>query len=209
MNEQIEKAIKYAEKHRMSWTQLAPLLMQPPYNLTAADATKVLDEYRRRFPKMKNHWDTEKARAASFKTKTTVVEEDGITVTTTQAVKVVASDPPPFAKSEVAALAESNYQPSILNRSAVKDFALAVSKEKRGGKFTRVSPDFIKSVEADLEAVLRAIGGPEPEEDVAGERSFINSRRACAKAEEQLNRAVRKIILRRVKSQPSLGQTLK
>jgi hypothetical protein len=45
---------------------------------------------------------------------------------------------------------------SLLCRSKVKALALAVSKEKRGGKFTRVSGDFFQRAEANLRVFIEA-----------------------------------------------------
>ena len=36
----------------------------------------------------------------------------------------------------------------ILNRKAVKELALAVSKTQRSGRFTRVSAEFVERIEA-------------------------------------------------------------
>ena len=44
---------------------------------------------------------------------------------------------------------------SLLNKSKVREFALQLSTENRGGKFTRVSSDFIDRIEAKLRNIIR------------------------------------------------------
>jgi len=188
-NEKIEKTLRYANAHGVSVLELGKLLVQK-HDITPVEATRWMDEYRNRFPVLR-------AKPAASPRVNTIPAGP-----VAQVAAVVTSNPP-------VSSTESNYQPSILNRAAVKSFALAASEQNRAGKFKRCSPDFIQAIEAEVEALLRQIGGSEPEQDVPGEYSFINCKRAFVKAEEQFNRAVRKIILRRVKSQPSNGQTLK
>ena len=45
---------------------------------------------------------------------------------------------------------------SLITRSKVKDYALAVSREKRGGKFTRVGNDFFVRCEANLRVFIES-----------------------------------------------------
>lgn len=45
---------------------------------------------------------------------------------------------------------------SLINRSAVKKMALQLSVDTRGGKFTRVSADFLEKINAKVEASIRA-----------------------------------------------------
>lgn len=102
-------------------------------------------------------------------------------------------------------------RPSIINRSAVKSYALKVSVEKRAGKFTRVSAEFLDDVEAQLETEIRALAGSLPEEDVTPDKEadwFINGR-ALRCVEEKLNLLARKIVLGKVRRHPSVGVTLK
>ena len=91
----------------------------------------------------------------------------------------------------------------------MKAYSLDLSKRTRAGKFKRTSPSWVRGVEAELENVIRAIGGPEDSEELPGEWDFLNRKQILASVFEQLNRAVRKIILRKVRSHPSKGQTLK
>jgi len=103
---------------------------------------------------------------------------------------------------------------SLLNRSAVKAFALQVSKEKKGGKFTRVSEDFLTDVEASVDAVIRAIGNTSsplmdgavvPDHDIS---AFVTGR-AQAKMKNALETVTATIIQRKVCRHPSIGVTLK
>jgi len=189
--EQIEKAIKHATKYKMPWKLLASKLMHPPFGLTAVDATRVLDEYKRRFPKAYQIAGTVTGRITDRQNVQPVEVVE-------RAVVLAQSGIPP----------ESNYTQSILNRSAVKDFALAVVKEKRAGKFERVSKQFVQNIEAEVEALIRGIG-PADDREIAGEWDFLNRKAVRPKVEQKLNYAIRKIILRKVCSHPTLGKTLK
>lgn len=44
---------------------------------------------------------------------------------------------------------------SLLNKSKVREFALQLSAENRGGKFTRVSSEFVDRVESKLRNLIR------------------------------------------------------
>lgn len=189
--EQINKAIQYAEQYRMSWIQLAKKLTEDPFNLTAADATKVLDEYKRRSP----------ARA--------------YLVNRAENKRFVIAD---LSKIEGQVLStvlktrkKHEHTPSALVRAATKEFALAVSGKKKNGKFRRVGKKFIQTIEADLENIVRDIGprNPHSEDDIPGDWDFVNHLRIWPKLAEQLNRAIRRRIFERVMSQPSIGKTLK
>lgn len=101
---------------------------------------------------------------------------------------------------------------SVINRSAVKKYALKVSKEKRAGKFERVSEDFLVSVEADLEAAIRQLSSTvdtsemaKPDEDA----NWFITGQALKNAEGRLNDLARIIIHRKVMKHPTLGCTLK
>lgn len=220
-NEKIEKTLQYAAAHRLDALKLGQLLTQK-HDITPVEATRWMDAYRKQYPKS-DKWlgglpksqrtissrvnkEAEEERIRLSQAETVVADLTADIRVTSQEVQVVLCPP----NRDIS----SNYQPSILNRSAVKSFALAASEQNRAGKFKRCSPAFIQAVEAEVEGLLRQIGGNPPDknngyEDVPGEYSFINCKRAFAKAEEQFNLAIRKIILRRVKSQPSNGQTLK
>jgi len=100
----------------------------------------------------------------------------------------------------------------LLNRSAVKDFALKCSKEKRAGKFTRVGEDFLTEVEVDAEIIVREVLTKwylEPSERVLWEEPTIfvtGELMDCMKT--ALNEALTRMIQRKVQRQPSCGCTL-
>ena len=118
--------------------------------------------------------------------------------------------------------ATSNYDPqaepavdslprtqSVINRSAVKAYALKVSKERRAGKFTRVSEEFLTAVEAEVETVIRHIAlGVETITPVGDDREFITGA-ALDKVRETLDLRARRIIHGKVMRHPTLGCTLK
>lgn len=100
---------------------------------------------------------------------------------------------------------------SIINRSAVKKYALKVSAEKRAGKFNRVSEEFLTQVEADLDASIRQLALSEYSDMVKpdeGAMWFITGQ-ATHKAEERLNMLARVIVHRKVMRHPTVGCTLK
>jgi len=97
---------------------------------------------------------------------------------------------------------------SVINRSAVKAYALKVSREKRANKFKRVGEDFLNAVEADVEAVIRQTCIsldciPAAEDD----REFITGT-ALDRIREKLNERAKRIIHGRVMRHPSIGCTL-
>ena len=96
---------------------------------------------------------------------------------------------------------------SLLNRSAVKRYALEVSKAKRAGKFTRVSKQFFLDVEADLESAIRNLAGVAVEDPVPCEENLAAGE-AGKKALAQLQVLTARIVQRRVRSTPSCGCTL-
>lgn len=97
---------------------------------------------------------------------------------------------------------------SIINRSAVKAFALKVSRERRAGKFERVSEEFLCSIEAETEAVIRQVPKyVENPVDAAGAKFITGA--ALKKIEEKLNERVRQIIQSKVHQHPTIGRTLK
>lgn len=190
----IESSIALALRCGWSWTKLGHELTGPPYNLTPPDATIVMDEYRRRYPNAAAQRQNLPRRERKIVAK---------------AVKQIPEG------GELLAVPTAG-RPSIINRSAVKAFALKASKEKRAGKFNRVSKEFLDSVEANLEALIREIAqeyskqdkhkhgvDPDPESDW-----FINGRTLRC-VEEKLNDAVKMIILAKVHAHPTVGKTLK
>lgn len=102
---------------------------------------------------------------------------------------------------------------SVINRSAVKAYALKVSKERRAGKFKRVGEDFLDQVAAQVEAVIRGVvtfQGPETEGPIApdDDREFITGT-ALDKIRDRLNERTRAIVSGLVRRHPSIGCTLK
>lgn len=101
---------------------------------------------------------------------------------------------------------------SVINRSAVKAYALTVSRERRAGKFTRVSEAFLDQVEAQVESVIRGVvtfQGPESEGPVKpdDDREFITGA-ALEKFRERLNERTQAIVSGLVRRHPSVGCTL-
>lgn len=191
--EQINKAIRYAEQYKMGWIQLATKLTQEPFNLTAADATKVLDEYKRKCPALA--YPIKGTETGRF-VKTDLSKVEGQVISTVLAKKT---------------RKKHEHTPSALVRAATKEFALLVSEKKRNGKFQRAGKSFIRSVEADLENIVRDIGvrNANSNDDIPGDWDFVNHLRIWPKLAQQLNRAIRRRIFERVMSQPSIGKTLK
>lgn len=98
---------------------------------------------------------------------------------------------------------------SVINRSSVKAYALKVSKERRAGKFLRVSEDFLTDVESSVESAIRGVKGFAPENPVSPEDNIFVTGEAMRKIKETLNERVRHIIAGKVMQHPSLGVTLK
>lgn len=183
--------MKRAAKNNMPWTEFAKSLSSV-HGMIPADATKILDEYRRKYPTLIP------GRAITLKPfrppheNTIQLEAKKIVEDTSEADLVESGFTPP-----------SNYKQSILNRSAVKQFALSYCAEKRP-LFKRVSTQFVESIEAEVEAFIRELDDTSP-----GEWDFLNRKAIRPKLEEKLNGAIRKIITRKISSHPSLGKTLK
>jgi len=97
---------------------------------------------------------------------------------------------------------------SVINRSAVKAFALKVSRERRAGKFERVSEEFLGHIEAETEAAIRQIPKYVENPVNADGARFITGA-ALKKLEEKLNERVRQIIQSKVHQHPTVGCTLK
>ena len=99
---------------------------------------------------------------------------------------------------------------NLINRTAVREYALHVSRERRAGKFTRVGASFLDAVEADLDAAIRQISpdrllvDPLPPPT----RSIITGQ-VLARCKEKFNHLAHVIIYRKVVRHPSLGRTLK
>lgn len=190
----IEQAIALALRCNWSWTKFGRELTGPPYTLTPPEATVIMDEYRRRYPNT-GYESPQKLPRRERKVVAKAVEQIRTNLPTVPAEVVV-----------------STARPSIINRSAVKAYALKVSKERRAGIFKRVSKEFLDSVEGNLEALIREISqGYTSRERVVPDAEcdwFINGRTLRC-AEEKLNEAVQKIVLAKVHGHPSIGKTLK
>jgi len=100
---------------------------------------------------------------------------------------------------------------SIINRSAVKRYALQVSAEKRAGKFTRVSEEFLTQVEADLDSSIRQLCSADRSEMSVPDldASWFITGHAATKLEDRLNMLATVIIHRKVMRHPTIGCTLK
>jgi hypothetical protein len=100
---------------------------------------------------------------------------------------------------------------SIINRSAVKAYALKVSAERRAGTFTRVGESFLQSVEVDLESSIRQISTADVSEmaQTDPDNDWFITGQAQKNAAERLNMTARVIIHRKVMRHPTVGCTLK
>jgi hypothetical protein len=102
--------------------------------------------------------------------------------------------------------------PSVINRSSVKAYALVVSRERRAGKFTRVSEEFLDAVEAEVEAAIRQISSlsqdAEKLVDPDDSREFITGA-ALERVRGRLQQRAQSIISGKVRRHPSIGCTLK
>lgn len=206
---------------RCNWTavKLGHELSGPGYNLTPPEATIIMDEYRRRYPNAAVERQSLPRRerrkiAVDFETRS---DQKGPVISILPATPKL---PRRKAKATPTVAAEGGEllttptagRPSIINRSAVKSFALKVSKEKRAGKFNRVSKEFLDSVEANLEALIREIAQGFARTDTVvpdPESAWMINGRTLRCAEDKLNEAVQKIVLAKVHGHPSIGKTLK
>jgi hypothetical protein len=194
----IQRAIETARKHNWTPLQLGRELTGPHSTLTPPEATLVMDKYRQQYPNAGAKPLPATPKLPSRKAKRpagsalAVTAEGGELLTTPNSATAG--------------------RPSIINRSAVKAYALKVSKERRAGLFQRVSKEFLDSVEANLEALIREIAQgytsrervvPDPEAD------WMINGRTLRCAEDKLNEAVERIVLAKVHGHPSIGKTLK
>jgi hypothetical protein len=109
----------------------------------------------------------------------------------------------------------SEQRTNLTVASSVKEYALACSKANRAGKFKRVSQEFLDDIEAEVDCILRQIESkvreplhaPPPGLGLADSLRCITGFAAEA-AHKRLEAAIRKIILNKVQSTPSCGQTL-
>lgn len=105
---------------------------------------------------------------------------------------------------------ESIRTESVINRSAVKSFALSISVRNKAGKFTRVSEEFLTAVEAEVESFIRklnptvGIHGAPPQCD----QLFV-TKAAREKLAARLHDVTCATIFNKVMRHPSVGCTLK
>lgn len=220
---QIEKQFKYAARHKLTPLDFCKMLAAPPHDLTPAEATALMDRYKQAYPEL-----------ASFGNQINqIVKRDGKQMNRKYA-EVVKANPvpmagllngkpfrPPHENLVSVVVRELDPEPtldgmglvplkraSVLNRSAVKAYALEVSKAKRAGKFNRVSKPFVDAVEAQLENIIRELCQFEtelPESDLV----MVNFSALMKRSRDQWSKAVKAIIYSKVMSHPSLGKTLK
>lgn len=100
----------------------------------------------------------------------------------------------------------------ILNRTAVREYALHVSEKIRNGKFTRVSEEFINAVEAELSATIRkmdsGLSSINPQ-DIAPVNDLFVTGEAMSRVRDKLDRFVQLVVIAKVRRHPSVGVTLK
>jgi len=100
----------------------------------------------------------------------------------------------------------------ILSPSVVKKFALAVSKKKRAGKFTRVSEEFVVACQAEFEGRLRGLVNTLDVEAVTKlvpvDGMKFTTKVARDKAAAKLEELAIAIVHGKVMRHPSLGKTL-
>lgn len=100
----------------------------------------------------------------------------------------------------------------FVNESAIRDHALACSKQFRAGKFTRVGEDFINEVKADIEAAVRAVRNQcrtSPHEPLAlDENTCFVTGALSDRVMLEWNLMISRIIQQKVQRQPTVGVTL-
>jgi hypothetical protein len=205
--EQIDKLIKVGERKKLTAVQLARYVMQSPYSLSAADATTVMYAFKRKQEKP----DFAAMVNASISPAMKLEANPAVSAKRTVRAWKKALKPGKFpenAGNVFRAPAENPIvrTPSILNRSAVKEFALEVSRTRKAGKFRRVSRSFVQAVEADVEAFIKDIA--KRSDDIPAVCDFLNRKAIRPKVESALNEVIRKIIIRKVCAN-NVGKTLK
>jgi hypothetical protein len=178
---EIDKILRYAAQYRMTPEQLGRYLSEPPHNLTPPEATQLMDKFRRLHPQVSAIVGLPKA---NLNPKVGVLADLKIEKTPESAPR----------------------GGGIMNRSAVKKYALEVSVQRRAGKFTRVGADFFDAIEASLESAIRGLSEAADAPDTKD--TFITGK-AIKRAAEKLNKTAKGIIFRRVMTQPTMGCTLK
>lgn len=101
----------------------------------------------------------------------------------------------------------------FVNESAIRDHALACSKQFRAGKFTRVGEDFINEVKADIEAAVRSIRNQcrtSPHEPLELPENMCFTTGALSdKVMFEWNQMIARITQQKVQRQPTVGSTLR
>lgn len=118
------------------------------------------------------------------------------------------SDTAEVSSGEAPVSAPAERKITLLNRSAVKKYALAVSKAKRAGKFTRVGETFYIGCEAEMDSALRKLANELGGQLPTGELTFT-TKTTRTKAVEKLEQLAAIVIHGKVMRHPSIGQTLK
>jgi len=102
----------------------------------------------------------------------------------------------------------------MLNESAIREHALECSAKYRAGKFTRVGEDFINEVKADVECLVRELRNKYPtlhpalhSDEVDVGYRFVTGL-LIQKFQEELERAIGRLIQNKVQKQPTVGKTL-
>lgn len=100
---------------------------------------------------------------------------------------------------------------TVMNRTALRNYAMQVSAEKRAGKFSRVGESFMERCEARLEAVIRALA-PVTESEAppvpTNNHTNFTTHVAAAKLNEKVEEAAKRIIHSEVMRHPTTGKTL-
>lgn len=205
--DKLDKVILRAKQERLTPGEFGQMLCGAPYNLTPPEATPLMKEYASTLTPSAKKPSPLKSDLYRFLGPKTHRVNKG------ENVSPVLVPPAQIETREPLSLgtpAESSVpRLSIINRSAVKSYALKVAKEKRP-KFKRVSAEFLDGVQASLETVIRGLaksGGDDVAPDTDADW-FVNGR-TVRMAEEQLNIAVRAIVAGKVLRHPSIGVTLK
>lgn len=100
---------------------------------------------------------------------------------------------------------------TLINRSAIKRYALKVSEQRRAGTFTRVSEEWLIAIETEVETAIRRVVVSSAHDAVPSDPGadwFITGE-ATKRIEQRLNDAIKTVILNKVMSHPTVGCTLK
>lgn len=100
----------------------------------------------------------------------------------------------------------------FLNESAIREHALACSKQFRAGRFTRVGEDFMDEVKADVASFVRDLrvlrnGTTLHDPKDIGELQFATGALMGA-VQDALNQYIGRTVQNKVQKQPSCGCTL-